>query len=91
MAIVGAEVTIANGARSRTGPTDRRATVGADMPQRAITGREDEPAAGVPAGRELDLEQVRKAIAGLRYGEVRVIIQDGVIVQIERVEKRRLR
>jgi hypothetical protein len=41
--------------------------------------------------RDLDLDHVRKAVQGIRYGEVRVIIQDGVIVQIERVEKQRLR
>ncbi len=28
-----------------------------------------------------------EARTGIRYGEVRVIIQDGVIVQIERIEK----
>jgi hypothetical protein len=39
----------------------------------------------------LDLDHVRTAIHGIRFGEVRVIIQDGVIVQIERVEKQRLR
>lgn len=39
----------------------------------------------------LELEEVRMAVEGIRYGEVRVIIQDGVVVQIERVEKRRLR
>jgi hypothetical protein len=44
-----------------------------------------------PPSRELDLDHVRKAVEGIRYGEVRVIIQDGVIVQIERVEKQRLR
>ena len=37
------------------------------------------------------LDQVRLAIKGVRYGEIRVIIQDYVIVQIERVEKQRLR
>jgi hypothetical protein len=40
---------------------------------------------------ELDLDQVRKAVEGIRFGKVRVIIQDGLIVQIERVEKQRLR
>jgi hypothetical protein len=44
-----------------------------------------------PPLRELDLDHVRKAVQGIRYGEVRVIIQDGVIVQIERVEKQRVR
>jgi hypothetical protein len=37
------------------------------------------------------LEQIRHAIKSIRYGEIRVIIQDHVIVQIERVEKQRLR
>ncbi len=37
------------------------------------------------------LEQVRLAIDGIRYGEIRVIIQDYLIVQIERVEKQRFR
>ncbi len=41
--------------------------------------------------RESGLDHVRQAVQGIRFGEVRVIIQDGVIVQIERVEKHRLR
>ncbi len=44
----------------------------------------------MPAG-ELDLDRVRAAVHGIRFGEVRVIIQDGFIVQIERLEKQRLR
>ena len=45
-----------------------------------------------PAGAGgFDLDEVRSAVEGIRYGEVRLIIQDGIIVQIERVEKRRLR
>ena len=40
---------------------------------------------------DFDLEQVRTAVRGIRHGEVRVIIQDGLVVQIERVEKQRLR
>jgi hypothetical protein len=39
---------------------------------------------------ELSLDQVRSAIRGIRYGEVRVIIQDAVIVQIDRLERQRL-
>jgi hypothetical protein len=39
----------------------------------------------------LDLDRVRRAVNGIRYGEVRVIIQDGVIIQIERIEKQPLR
>ena len=41
--------------------------------------------------RDQDLDQIRKAVRGIRFGEVRVIIQDGLIVQIERVEKQRIR
>jgi hypothetical protein len=37
------------------------------------------------------LEQVRLAIDGIRYGEIRVVIQDYLIVQIERMEKQRIR
>jgi hypothetical protein len=46
-----------------------------------------------PAGTSSDsvIDQIRNAISGIRYGEIRVIIQDHVIVQIERVEKQRLR
>jgi hypothetical protein len=40
---------------------------------------------------ESDLERVRRALSGIRFGEVRVIIQDGLVVQIERTEKERLR
>ena len=40
---------------------------------------------------DFDLDRVQVAIKGIRYGEVRVIIQDHVIVQIERLEKQRLR
>ena len=43
------------------------------------------------SARDLELDQVRKAVKGIRFGEVRLIIQDGLIVQIERVEKQRLR
>jgi hypothetical protein len=41
--------------------------------------------------RDIDMERLRSAIQGIQYGEVRVVIQDGVIVQIERVERQRLR
>ncbi|WP_337175247.1 YezD family protein [Paludisphaera sp.] len=45
-----------------------------------------------PVGpRDSELEQIREAVRGIRYGEVRVIIQDGLIVQIERLEKQRFR
>lgn len=37
------------------------------------------------------LSQVRHALRNLRYGTVTIIVQDGVIVQIDRTEKTRLR
>jgi hypothetical protein len=36
------------------------------------------------------LEQIRQALTGLRFGQISVIVQDGVVVQIERIERRRL-
>lgn len=36
------------------------------------------------------LARVRDALAGLRYGTVTVIVQDGVVVQVERTDKVRL-
>lgn len=41
--------------------------------------------------REQDLQQIREALRGLRYGSVSIIIQDGVVVQIDRTEKKRVR
>jgi hypothetical protein len=37
------------------------------------------------------LVQIRRALEGLQFGEVLVIVQDGVVVQLERRERRRLR
>ncbi len=39
--------------------------------------------------RALDL--IAKALRGLRFGEVNVIVQDGVVVQLDRTERTRLR
>jgi hypothetical protein len=36
------------------------------------------------------VEPVRNALAGLKFGSVVIIIQDGVAVQIDRTEKLRL-
>lgn len=37
------------------------------------------------------LHRIARAIAGVRYGSVQIIIQDGRVVQIDKVEKFRLR
>ena len=41
--------------------------------------------------REQDLQHIREALRGLRFGTVNIIIQDGFIVQIDRTEKKRVR
>lgn len=61
------------------------------MPGKAISTRDNGPASPSHSAHDAALEEIRKAIAGVRFGEVRVILQDGVVVQIERVEKQRLR
>ena len=52
-----------------------------------------------PGGRSLarsseapadDVDRIVGALRGLRYGAVTVIVQDGVIVQVERTEKLRV-
>jgi hypothetical protein len=37
------------------------------------------------------MAQIRQSLKGLQFGTVTIIVQDGVVVQIERTEKRRLR
>lgn len=37
------------------------------------------------------MEQIGTALRGLRFGSVNVVVQDGVVVQIDRTEKVRLR
>lgn len=38
----------------------------------------------------LALKRIGAALRGLRYGSVTVIVQDGVVVQVDRTEKLRL-
>ena len=40
---------------------------------------------------EEELREIAASLRGLRYGSVSIVVQDGVIIQIDRVEKRRLR
>ena len=41
--------------------------------------------------RDQELQQIREALRGLRYGAVHIVVQDGLVIQIDRTEKRRLR
>ena len=36
------------------------------------------------------LERIRTALRGLRYGSVTAVVQDGIVVQVERTERVRL-
>lgn len=40
---------------------------------------------------EAVLRQIADALRGLKFGVLSVIVQDGVVVQLDRTEKRRLR
>ena len=42
------------------------------------------------ADTEAVLSQLRGVLQGLRFGSVTIVVQDGVVVQIDRTEKRRL-
>ena len=44
-----------------------------------------------PAQFEAAIEHVRQALVGLQFGTVSLIVQDGVVVQVERVERKRFR
>ncbi len=39
---------------------------------------------------DFTLDEIRASLENLRYGSVTIIVQDGVIIQIDRTEKRRL-
>jgi hypothetical protein len=38
-----------------------------------------------------ELDAIKDALKGLMFGSVNIIVQDGVVIQIDRTEKRRLR
>lgn len=39
---------------------------------------------------EIVLEEVRKALQGLMFGTVTIVVQDGIVIQIDRTSKQRL-
>jgi len=55
-----------------------------------MTGPVDESETADPASPKA-LELIAKALRDLRFGQVTVIVQDGVVVQVERTERFRLR
>ncbi len=42
------------------------------------------------ARREREMREILLALEGLKFGVLTVVVQDGVVVQIDRTEKRRL-
>ena len=56
-----------------------------------ISQQPKSPAAEQFAAVEDAINQIRDSLRGLRFGSVNIIVQDGVIIQIDRTEKRRLR
>ena len=44
-----------------------------------------------PGAADDALTQIRDSLRGLRFGSVNIIVQDGVVIQIDRTEKCRLR
>ncbi len=40
--------------------------------------------------RQQELQHIHEALRGLKFGAVNIIVQDGIVVQIDRTEKRRL-
>jgi hypothetical protein len=59
------------------------------MTHDALDAPDDDGATALD-GLRLGLERIRTALRGLRFGTVTVIVQDGVVVQVERTEKFRL-
>ena len=49
------------------------------------------PASARSEASHVELAAIAQALRGLRYGSVTVIVQDGVVVQVDRTEKNRLR
>lgn len=40
---------------------------------------------------EEELREIAASLRGMRFGSVTIVVQDGVIIQIDKTEKRRLR
>lgn len=55
-----------------------------EMPTSSLPGKQRQVT-------DVELDQIKDSLRGLRYGAVQIIVQDGVVVQIDRTEKRRLR
>ncbi len=57
----------------------------------ARSGPGQEPASPEPGSDIIDIELIREALRGLRFGQVTIIVQDGIVIQVDRLERRRLK
>ena len=57
----------------------------------ANADQQDVPGQSRGTATEDAFQQIRDSLRGLRFGSVNIIVQDGVVIQIDRTEKRRLR
>lgn len=49
------------------------------------------PKSVTPDQREdLAIEQIRKTLKGMRFGAITLVVQDGIIIQIDRTSKTRI-
>lgn len=55
-----------------------------------MTDRREAPTAQLDARLSAVLDKVTSALAGLQFGEVRLVIHEGDVVQVERTEKVRV-
>ena len=63
--------------------------VRASSPSTPPSRREDQ--GGHSSGAPVPLAEIERAVRSIRYGSVVVVIQDGVVLQIDKTEKIRLR
>ena len=49
-----------------------------------------EPQESISDSEDLVLTQIRESLRNLKFGHVQIIVQDGVVVQIDRLERRRI-
>jgi hypothetical protein len=55
------------------------------------TAQNGKPAASLANENSEEVKAILEAVRSTRFGEITVIVQDGFVVQINRLEKRRLR
>jgi hypothetical protein len=54
------------------------------------TGRKHQHSDELDRDTAVTVGRVRDALRGLRYGEIRIVVHDGAVVQVERTERLRL-